>query len=375
MIVLHLIESLGIGGAERRLLNDLKYLDRKKIVSIVCSVYGNNDLAAEVKNLGIPLYCLNLQGVYDFARAILDLRKIIRRHRVDILHTQLFTADLFGRIVKKFFNVSRLVSTIQSSVYEPNEPYLYSFKRRIIDSISGRISNDAFIAVSHFVKNSVAKRLQFPEDKIRVIYNSVDFDKFDGVDIDRIKGLKKELGISDNSKVLIVIGRLDPPKGHHFLLSALPKIKEKFPSIKLLIVGDGFCRDKLESCSNKLKLTDYVIFTGTRKDVKELLYLSDIFVFPTLSEGLPLTLLEAMAVKKPCIASNIGPIREIIEDEESGLLVEPGSAEALARSVLNILNRPMLMSQIAKNGYEVANNKFNAKKLAEQLESFYEELL
>lgn len=367
MNILHLIENLEIGGAQTRLINDLKYLDRRKFNSIVCSLVPGGRLKLEIEELGIKVYSLG--GVFRF-RNFSKLFNIIKQNNIDVIHTQLFFADLYGRFAVQLLRAPFIVTTIQSSVYEPNS-LLYSYKRKIIDSFSGRLCNDKFIVVSNFVKNSVIQYLKFDPKVIDVIPNYIDFSALNSLKDESVSTIRKELGIKAEELVFITVGRLNPAKGINYLLEAFYNLCKKYKLIKLVIVGDGFLREKLEGLSCSYDISDKVIFLGERGDVKELLHASDIFVFPTLSEGLPLSLLEAMAVGKLCIVSDIGPIKEIIKDGERGVLFRAKDSNDMERAMGEVINARGRFKQMAESGRHFVRNKYDVKVNVERLESLY----
>lgn len=368
--ILHLIECLAIGGAERRLFNDLKYLDKERFRNIICYLFGREELRDEFLKLNERPYFLNTRGLFDI-KSFLKLLRIIKTYHIDIIHSQLFTADIYGRLAGKICGVPAIISTVQSSAHEPGNSYLYSTKRRLIDGITGRLCTTQFIAVSEFVKQSLIDRLGINKRKIAVIPNYVDADAFRQVDLDQVRHLRSELGLDDRECILIIVGRLDPPKGHCFLIQALRRICLREKLVKLIIVGDGPSRRDLENMCSTLELNNHVLFLGMRKDVKELLYLSDIFVFPTLSEGLSLALLEAMAVGLPCIASDIGPNREAITHEKTGLLFSPKDTDELELCILSLMNDQTKRKSLGMAAKEFVKLKFGPEYNVTSLEELY----
>jgi|SRR3989339_816009 len=366
--VLHLIEALGTGGAERRLINDLRHLDREEFSNVVCCLSPRVEMWDD-SFTAIPLYLLDALTLPGIIKNIGAVNKIIRKHNIDIVHTQLFWADLIGRACKFYSGRFRLISTIQSTAHDNNDPYLYSYKRKVLDGITGRLFNDGFIAVSAYVKKVCVDKVKFPSEKICIIPNSVDFSN--GNFISPPSGLRKQLGLRREQKTLITVGRIDPPKGHIYLVRALLQIKKSIPDIKLIVVGDGPGRQALSfECAN-LGLGANVLFTGKRNDVKELLSISDIFIFPTLSEGFSLALLEAMSMRLPCVATSIGPNAEVITDMQNGLLVGVKNPAEIARAVLCLFENPDEMKRIAQEGFLSVKNKFSAQKCARELGGYY----
>ncbi len=338
---------------------------------VVCHLYGEDDLKGEISLLHIPVFCLGMKRLSQWPKGMVRLLRIIKKYRPDLIHTQLFGADVMGRVLGCLLGIP-VVSTLQSSVYEPGIPYFRSRGRQWIDGWTGRLCRAKFIAVSQFVKQSVQKRLNYREEDIVVIHNSVDPGEF-SPNGDRSR-LRRSLGWDDRDIFLICVGKLNPPKGQNYLIQALPKVIREYQRVKLLVVGSGPNEREWEALSQQLGLKDAVFFMGDRKDIKDLLEASDIFVVPSLSEGLPVALLEAMSMKKPCIASDIPPVREVIGERKAGILVEPGSAEAIAAALLEVLRSPERAGEMASHARELVVEKFHAGKNARLLEEFYSSL-
>lgn len=371
--IMHIIEGLSLGGAERRLVNDLKFINKLRFENAVCVLFNRLDLEKEVSVLNVPLYKLNLRNSADFP-CFFKLLKLIKSFNPDIIHTQLFWADILGRAAAKISGVSAVVSTVQSSVYEPESGYLFSRKRKLLDRITGMIINGNYIAVSEFVKKSIVRRLKIKEGKVRVIYNYVDSSGFEKLAPKAKDRLRNRLGLSEEDIVMSTVGRLNPPKGHHFLLEALAILRPEFPTLKLLIIGDGPSRNMLEECARRLGIEREAVFLGMRPDVQELVQISDVFVFPTLSEGMPISLLEAMAMQMPCVASAIGPILEVINDGENGYLFSPGDSQGLASVLRGIFKSRDKMEEVGLKGAISIRDKFSAAEAVERLSALYEEL-
>jgi len=238
----------------------------------------------------------------------------------------------------------------------------------------GNWCNDAFVAVSAFVKDSAVRNLRLPDVKITVIPNSVDAEAFQEPDPKVIARKRAEFGILPEDKVLVTVGRLDPAKGHRYLLESLPDVRRFFPKVKLLIVGDGPSRSSLEELGRQTGNGGNVLFSGIRQDVREILSLCDIFVFPTLSEGLPVALLEAMVLKRPCVASRIPPVEEVIQEGVSGFLVPPRSPASLAETIVRLLLNPRQREEVGIRAWETVRERFSARKSTQALQVLYETL-
>lgn len=367
--ILHIIEDLELGGAERRLVNDLKYLDRNKFVHVICALRPKVEFKEE-HLAGLPVYIFDVNSIYKLFKNLPRIDEIINKHRIDIIHTQLFWADLAGRLLKFLHPGIKLITTIQSSAHEDNNSDLYSYKRKIIDGITGRLLNDGFIAVSEHVKQVSIRTAGFSPDKTRVIYNSVDLEY--ETPASKIKKLREEFRLNDNEKVVLSTGRLVPAKGHAYLIKAIPFVKKIFPGVKLIIIGEGPEKENLIRECRKLNISNNVLFAGKRNDARDILRLGNIFVFPALyGEGLSLALLEALASGIPCIVTSLPQNEEAVKDYENGMVVSPRSHIEIADIITYLFSRPEKILPFSSESLKAVREKFSAEASALALEDYY----
>ena len=372
--VLHVIESLACGGAERMLITTLAHLDREKFHNVVIYLYKDSYFLPEIEAIGVDAYSANLKNVYHPLAALRSIYGVIKKEKIDIVHTNLFGADIYGRISAKLANVKSVITTIHNLAYNSPENFRSGFffkRRKILDALTGRLCNKSFIAVSNAVKKSAEESLGFKN--IKLIYNSVDLKKFSPLLPGEKKSARESLGLKENTVVIVTTGRLDPQKGHAFLLEALNAPGIKNENVALLLLGCGVLEDNLKDIIKTRGLEDKVIFLGRKKEVRQIVGCADIFVLPTISEGFGLSLLEAMALKVPCVASRTGGINEIIEDGRDGLLAEPGCADSIAQALVKLIGDPGKRRGIALSGYDKVVNNFDIEKNVKMLEKTYED--
>lgn len=362
--VLYVIWSLGLGGAERVVINLAKGLDKMRFNPIVCCLNDKGEFANELEDIGIKVIPMYKKGKFDY-RLIGRLTNLMREEKIDIVHTHLFGANLWGRVAAIKAKVPVIIAT------EHNVDFYKRLYHFIIDKFLS-ISTDRIIAVSNKVKKFYVNRGIKP-DKIEVIYNGI---KTDGYRIDELGRLevKKEFGIEDDEILLGVIGRLVEQKGHKYLFEALNMLDGRY-KIKLLVVGEGPLLENLRSQIAGLKLEDKVIFTGLRKDVARILKDIDILVMPSLREGLPIIALEAMAAGKPIVATNVGGNPEVILEEETGFLVPAKDYLALSKAIERLIQYKELAKKMGENGYNRVKNHFSIEKMVKETEEIYCELL
>lgn len=322
-------------------------------------------LIDEARKLGIPTEVIYLKWRFGIG-AVFRLKELLREHNIDILHCHGYKADTIGFLTSRLIKV-RLVSTCHG--WWPNTP-----KLKFYDFIDTTVLNffDKIVAVSPQIRTNLAKRKINPS-KLEVIQNGIDINRFDiWGDRERIK---KELGINKGDFVVGSVGRLSSEKGLTYLLEAASKIKAAARDVSFVIVGEGDMKQDLIDYAKELKISDKVIFTGYREDVDRIFSVFDVFVMPSLTEGLPLALLEAMAAGKPVIASNVGGIPTVIEDGKTGILVEPRDVAGIEKTITDLINDRDLSDTIADNGRKFVEKNFSLSVSTGRYEDLYSRLL
>jgi glycosyltransferase involved in cell wall biosynthesis len=231
---------------------------------------------------------------------------------------------------------------------------------------------DRVIAVSDKIAHEL-RMSGVKQERLRVIDNGINTERFT---IKRITGsLRASLKIGADTQVIGTIGSLTNEKGHECLLNAIPEVSRTFPEAVFILVGEGSERRRLESLSRRLEIQKNVVFAGMRKDIPEILSILDVFVFPSLKEGLPMALLEAQAARVPTIASAVGAIPKVIKDGFTGTLVQPGDPQSLARAVVRALSDRRMACEMAQRGFERVRDNFSSEIMAEKYHQLYSELL
>ena len=375
--VVHLIESLVRGGAERLLCTNLAHLDRSRFDNVVVYLFKPDLLRAEIEALSIPCIGLDLKGPWDWHGCLWKLRQQLKALAPDLIHTNLVKADIYGRIVGRSLGIP-VISTIHESPYYPevflDNPDLNRVKYsliKLVDRLTAQHCVKTFVVVSNFSGNAAREYLGVSPSRTWLIYNSLDLEQFESVPADNVEALRLKLGISPEEKVLVNVGRLAPQKGQRYLLMALRMVLTKDPNVRLVIRGDGPIREILQAMGLELGIASKVSFVDPVPKISWLLGLSDIFVFPSLHEGLGIALLEAMAMGKPCVASEVGPIPEVVEHGRSGLLVRPRDPDDLARAILALLDQEDLRREMGERGRQIVKEKFDIRQNVRALEKVY----
>jgi len=357
--VCHFITSLGLGGAEKLLLEISRRLDKEKYQLYIVSLLGG-ELEDEFRAQGIMPYIINLKSKFDLS-ALFKLYRFFRKNKIDILHTHLYHPTIIGRVIGRLSGIKKIINHCHYS-------YLYqrSFNMwldRLTVNLASRI-----IVVSQASQDFCINQEGLPVDKITLIYNGVSLDSggdsLAGEELSRFKGEGVLIGS---------IGRLCWDKGYQYFLQAAKIILQANPEARFVIIGDGPMKKELEAVSENLGLKDKVLFTGMRKDAARLLRQFDIFVLSSVNEGLPIALLEAMIQAKPVVVTNAGGCPEVVKNKENGLLVAKENPDLLARAIKTLLDDQDLAQRLAGAGQERIRDKFNGAVMVREIERIYQD--
>jgi glycosyltransferase involved in cell wall biosynthesis len=383
--VAHIIESLGPGGAERLLYTNLKHLDPERVRSTVLTVYSHaSDWREPIAELGVPVVSLDCHSTRDILKGVRRLRTWLRTNQPDLVHTHLWAANVIGRTAGRLAGVP-----VISSVHNPDhEPQAWSdgadvslIKRhaaKAMDRWTAKLGSTRMVAVSDYVRKSAGRDLHFPLESIDLVYNPFDVDLMKAPVGKTREELLREIDLPANGQILLNVARVSPQKGLLYAVRALPEILRQYTQVHLLSVGatsDPRWTAELKREAEALGVADHFHMLGARSNVVDFLRACDIFVFPSLYEGLGIALIEAMAAGCVCVATNTGPIPEVVQDGKDGVLVPPADAEALARAVCDLLGDPVRRAELGAAAKQTAFSKFQPKAQAEQLTRVYESVL
>lgn len=377
--ILFVIDSLGTGGAERDLAEELPQLGRFKILPIVVSLRPRQEgVQAELQRKGFDVRILSARGISE---RVLALRKIIRTERPDLIHTVLFHSDIAGRLAAIGTSakvISRLVNIDYDEIglRDPNIGAMSFRLAQFIDGWTARHLTQHIYANSNAVKVAAMRDLAIPSDKITVIKQGRDLIRLGQPGTQRQKLARIRLGLDEDQEVLINVGRQDFQKGQRYLLEAMAMLVSSRPRLVLLVAGrPGDVSGELESLQNRLGLQDRVKFLGHREDVPEILAAADLFVFPSLFEGLPGAVLEAMALGLPIVASDIEPVRETVEEDRNAILVRPASPVELASAIEGILRDRQTAHAFGARSREIYEKGFTLEQSMGRLMEFYRQVV
>ena len=373
--ILYVIDNIEFGGGERVFSQIIRGLNKEKFAIFVASNPGGT-FEKKLKEVGLKIDPLDMTSRYNLS-TISKLKKIIKIKDVQIVHSQGGRADFFARIAARIANVPIIISSMAMLVEGYDVSILKKRLYVLMDRWTERWVNK-FIVLSEAMRRSLIERHKIPPENIVKIYNGIEIEEYNP-DLKELRNKKLEskraLGLKNDVPVIGAIGRLVWQKGFEYLIRAAPEVLKKCPEARFLIVGEGPLKNKLILTSEKLNVADRIIFTGFRSDIKEILASIDVLAMPSLLEGLPMVLLEAMAMAKPIVATRIDGITEVLENSKTGLLVPAKNSHALAEAIVGILNDKAKANFFGQNAREATKEKFSVKKMVVQIELAYEKLL
>lgn len=378
--ILHIIPTLGGGGAERQLVNLVSNTSAEKFDHYVCAFEQSDFFAPAIRQAGFEVKDLGVSGKHPWFAATRKISSIVRDYKPDLLCTWLYDAGIVGRMVHLRHSEIPLICTLHLTQYEPETIRGGNWSPtkveglRLIDWLTNKLTNQYFAACSEEVKNSYCRTLGIDPSDITTIYNGIDSEYLKS-EAGTPQKIRRELGISDDDFVYLSVGRLAPQKNYPHLLRVFKQVAESIPQARLAIVGEGDIAEDLKNLANSLNITDKVYLLGRRTDIGGCMEMADVFVMPSLFEGMPLALLEAMFKRLPCIVSRIKVLEEAITDNESGLLIDPNDTNDLRDAMIKLYHQSELRERLAEQALATAQQRFHIRTIVSQWETFYDRVL
>ncbi|HYQ47784.1 MAG TPA: glycosyltransferase family 4 protein, partial [Thermodesulfovibrionales bacterium] len=355
MRILHTEWSDGLGGQEKRVLAELTGLaGRGYDMLLVCRQEAR--IRPEAEKRGIRVITLPLRRSYDVS-SILKLRRILREQAVDIVNTHSGVDSWIGAIAAKLAGVPLLVRTRHLNIPLKRNPFNFV-----------HYLPDLYITCGENMRNILVNQCRFAAEKVVSIPTGIPMEFFDVV---RDAAAKKAFGLDPDSLVISNVGILRRVKGHETTFRAVPAVVREFPRARFLIVGDGPRRQELERMAEDMNIRQYLIFTGFVEDIGALYACTDIAILSSWSEGLPQSVLQALACSVPVIATRVGGVPEVVIPGKTGILVEAGDHEGLAREIIAVLREPAAARQMALAGKEFVKGRHSIQHMLDRLEGVY----
>lgn len=361
MKVLHVNTHMNIGGIGQYIVSLTKALKQKRVECFVASSGG--ELEAELVRLDVRHIRLDMDTKFEFGpkvfRSASQLARIIEDNKIDLVHAHT--------------RVSQVASYL--ACRRTGTPYIATchgyfnakLSRKLFDTWGEKV-----VAISKAVRSHLEKDFNVKPERIEVIYNGIDLNRFSNTySANQIARAKRSLGIQ-RGIVIGTMGRLSSIKGQKFLIEAMKDVVSKVGDVRCLIIGSGREEGDLKELARSLALEDRVIFTGAAyMDIPLYLACMDIFVLPSIEEGLGLALIEAMSLGRPCIASATGGIKDIIDPGVNGILTPVGDSGSIANAVLKILDDQPLAKKMSENSINIVRNTFSIESMADKMLDLY----
>jgi len=369
--ILQVINTARIGGGMRHLFALLKHLPRDRFhLSLVAENGGY--LIDEIRKLDIPVHFTPMMRSRFDPLPTWRIARAARAEQCDIMHLHGTRAGFFGALAKKLARIPHSVYTVHGFSFHkdmnPSGRNFYLSVERLCARTHSRL-----ISVSGTDRDEAIRLGVCSPDRIRTIYNGIDFDAFDPRQVNGF--LRKAYDIDDRERLIGTVARLVPQKGVDYFLQMARLIADRTDNVRFVIVGEGQLEKHLRVKAEKLDLAEQVLFVGAQENMPEYYAGFDVFVLSSLWEGHPLSLIESLAMEKPTVATLTSGSPEIIADGETGLLVEPKDPQRMAEKVCWLLDHPDLGKQMAQEGRRRSRTRFDEATMVQNTLQVYEELV
>lgn len=302
-------------------------------------------------------------SVFRNVLSVVRIMRFIRQHRIDIVHTHGGIAGLWGRIAASLCNCT-VIHTLHGIHYlhyrNPAAKMVYQVLERLLSRIT-----DLVICVSESDRRAGLRFHLFSDSQSVVIYNGIQ------TRMPKPVNVRREFGLSAKSAIIVHVARLHYQKSQDVLLRAFSLVIQEIPAARLIVIGDGPLKTDLMSLTRKLRLESAVYFTGMRPDSREIAAGCDLFVLPSLWEGLPLAVLEAMMSSLPIVATNVDGISEMIQHDREGLLVPPKNDKLLAEAMIFLLRNRKKAKKLGQAAHQCVTNRFGLGRMLSETEKVY----
>jgi len=367
--ICYLIHQLEMGGTETHLVEVVRHLDRSRFVPVVCCLHRPGRLAKQVEAMGVPVVSLGIGRIYEpgALRAARRFQELLRGYRIQLLHTYLVSANVYGTLVGRLARVPLIVTSRRDMGFSRTWR-LALLERWLVNGLADRI-----VTVCEGVRRRATREFGVEPEKVVTIPNGIDPMAWFPRPPD--PALREACGIAADDRVVGIVSVLTPVKGHRYFLEAAMRVAWDRPAVKFLVVGDGPLRTDCERLARELGIGDRVIFAGSQPDTAPYLALMDVVVCSSLSEGMSMSLLEAMAMAKPVVATRVGGNPEVVADGATAILVPARDGLALAKQILRLLDEPETARRMGQAGRARVEREFDVRAMVRRMEDLYTALL
>jgi len=359
--IAHLFLSLKIGGMEKISIDLIKHLDNNKYIHYIICLDELGEFGKKLTEEGYSIKTYNKGEGFSF-RLFCRLIYFFKKNNIKIVHTNNPSPHFWG-------GIAGWLAGVKVRIHTKHGRNFIDIKRRVLLNRALAFFSTKVVSVSEDLALLMNKVEGVPKNKIMTIYNGINPDYFKKQSVK--ESLYHELNISKDNILVGSVARFNPDKDQKTLIEAFSQVVGENKNLLLLLVGDGITRPAMEKLSIDLGISENVIFCGYRTDVHDLLNLFDIYVLSTHTEGISISILEAMAVEKAVIATDVGGNSEIIEHNVNGLLVNENDVNGLAEAINILITKPTFKEQLSKEARKTVLEKFDIEKTAKEYHNLY----
>jgi glycosyltransferase involved in cell wall biosynthesis len=378
--IIFLGTQMTVGGAQRLLLDQASWFYKNDYRVTVAFIYDKDNLHSKWQDL-YPFLIVNLKAhqpqknifknFYLLMSGIFRILSLFRENRFDVIETFTPHSNLFGIPLAFIAGIPVRIATHHGDVFYNSPRWFYKLHGWLLNNGMG----SRLVAVSEEVYKIAIEKEEIRPDKIKVILNGINIIRAEKPLTQIRSRLRADLGLNPDDFIYLSVGRLTQQKGHTYLLDAVPEVLARYPENTIFIfAGDGDLRDSLEIKAADLGIGSNVYFLGTRSDVPNLLYLANVFVLPSLWEGLPLALLEAMSAGLPVVATRVEGVVTVIKHGKNGYLVPAKNSESLATALLEIRDNEAARKLFSKSNKNLVERDFTIEKMCREYEDLFQSI-
>lgn len=362
MKIWYLLPEMKLGGAEQHVLRLASGLRERGHEAGIATIFREGVLAQAVREEKIPFVCLEAGKGWG-PKTFFKITRWIRSARPDLLHTYLFGFHFFAGLPAWALNVPAIISSRREISHWQKR------RHRVLENL-GNFFTDRVICCSMAVERWVLEKENLHPEKVLTLHNGIDLQHFKR-GLTPFGGIRREFGIPENAQVVGTVANFASEKGYPILLEAAQTCLKEKENLWFLCVGSGPLEKGIKERAKQIPGHERIVFTGSRRDIPDLLEAMDVFVLASVIEGFPNVLLEAMAMAKPVVASEVGGIPELVESGVNGILILPRDKKALAEAILALLEDSEKRVRLATNAQEKIKREFTLDRMLDQYEALY----
>lgn len=375
--ILYVITKLELGGAQKHLLSIIANLDKSRFNIFLFTAKEGMLLSDALGIAGLrtktSLFLERKINLFKDFAALFELYSFIRKNNIDIVHTHSSKAGIVGRLAARLAKVKIIIHTVHGWSFNDHQNFITRYGYILLERVTACFSSKLII-VSGFDKEKGLRNRIGNNNQYSLVYYGIQLENF-GVSGCNKNNIREELGLRSNDLTVGMISCLKPQKAPRDFIKLASLINKDISGVKFILIGDGILRSSVQDLINGYKLKNQVFLLGWRRDIPEIMSAIDIFVLTSLWEGLPICVLEAMASAKPVVATDTGGIREIISENNTGFMVNPGDINSMAEKLKLLLTSSKLRDEIGRKARDSLGSNFSLKVMVEKTQDLYGNLI